>query len=217
MIRISEGPHLDDESRAMLASGRANASVALLIDTLVAMRGWEEHTGEVFAGAMLETEAPAAMHADALARAFTTIDSGGIASASVATPSYPELIRLPPALAEAICNAEARKGWKSIGYGVRQLGLGEASGIKAEILRIPEGVATPKHTHRGLEYTLCLVGEFFDATGTYGPGDVAYADPSVTHQPTASDDGGPVFVLAITDAGLQLTGMMGVLQRLLGK
>ena len=131
-------------------------------------------------------------------------------------PVYPELIKLPPSLADAIRTAETGKGWRSIGFGVRQLPLGDAEGVNAEILRIPPGVATPKHTHRGREYTLCLVGTFSDATGEYGPGDVAYADPSVTHQPTADRNGGPVFVLAITDGGLQLTGLMGVLQRLTG-
>jgi putative transcriptional regulator len=220
MIRIANGPYLDDESRAMLASGRANASVALFIDTIVEMRGLEERAGEVFAGVVLETEAPAEMRADALARVLATIDSGlGVgrgAETSVAS-AYPELIRLPAVLTEKIRDAEARKGWTSIGYGVRQLKLGEAGGVNAEILRSPPGVATPKHTHRGREYTLCLVGQFSDATGNYGPGDVAYADPTVTHQPTADREGGPVFVLAITDAGLQLTGVMGVLQRLIGK
>jgi putative transcriptional regulator len=216
MIRISKGPHLDDESRAMLASGRANASVALFLDSVLAMRG-EERPGEVFAGVMLEGETPTAMRDDALMRALAVIDGGRGPDISVAPPAYPELIRVPPALADAIRDAEASKGWKPIGYGVRQLPLREAGGVNAEILRIPAGVATPMHTHRGLEYTLCLVGEFYDATGVYGPGDVAYADPSITHQPTASRDHGPVFVLAITDAGLQLTGVMGVLQRLIGK
>jgi putative transcriptional regulator len=216
MIRIAKGPHLDEESRAMLASGRANASVALFIDSVLEMRG-EERPGEAFAGAMLEAEPSVALREDALARAMAAIEGGHGPDISVASPAYPELIRVPPALAEAIRDAEARKGWKSLGYGVRQLPLREAGDVTAEILRIPAGVATPMHTHRGQEYTLCLVGNFFDATGNYGPGDVAYADPSVTHQPTADADGGPVFVLAITDAGLQLTGVMGVLQRLIGR
>src|SRR5450432_2583896 len=138
MIRIENGPHLDDESRAMLASGRANASVALFIDTLVELRGLDERVGEVAAGVLLETEAPAEMRADAFARALAAIDiranAGGETSVA---PVYPELIRLPTALAEAIRAAEAGGGWKSIGYGIRQLPLGEAGGVGAEILRIP--------------------------------------------------------------------------------
>ena len=216
MIRIAKGPHLDDESRAMLASGRANASIALFIDTVVEMRGLEERAGERFSGALLEAEAPADMRTDALERVFAAIDGGASVKTSLA-PLYPELIKLPPSLADAVRSAEAGKGWRSIGFGVRQLPLGDADGVNAEILRIPPGAATPKHTHRGREYTLCLVGTFSDATGEYGPGDVAYADPSITHQPTADRKGGPVFVLAISDGGLQLTGLMGVLQRLTGQ
>jgi putative transcriptional regulator len=215
VIRIAQRPYLDDESRAMLASGRANPSVALFIETVLAMRG-DQRPGETFAGAMLEDEAPAAMSEDALAYALAAID-GGRASERPASPVYPELARMPPMLVDAIRDAEARTGWKSIGSGVRQLSLREAGGVSAEILRMAEGAATPRHTHRGQEYTLCLVGTFSDAAGTYGPGDVAYADPSVTHQPVARGSGGPVFALTITDAGLQLTGVMGVLQRLIGR
>ena len=216
MIRIENGPHLDDQSRAMLASGRANASVALFIDTLVEMRGLDDRVGEVAAGVLLEAEAPAEMRADAFARALAAIDRGAGGETSVA-PVYPELIRLPAALAEAVRAAEARRGWTSIGYGIRQLKLGEAGGIGAEILRIPPGGAAPKHGHRGREYTLCLIGTFSDSAGEHGPGDVSFADESVTHQPTADRDGGPVFVLAITDGGLRLTGLMGVVQTLLGQ
>src|ERR1700749_4728818 len=128
MIRIANGPHLDEESRAMLASGRANASVALFIDSVLEMRG-EERPGEAFAGVMLEAEPSADMREDALARGPAAIHGGQGAHISVAPPASPGLIRVPPALADAIREAEARKGWKSIGYGVRQLPLREAGDV----------------------------------------------------------------------------------------
>ncbi|MBI1359735.1 MAG: transcriptional regulator [Alphaproteobacteria bacterium] len=222
MIRIENGPHLDDESRAMLASGRANAAVALFVDTLMDVRGVDERLGERLSGAMLEAEAPAAMRDDALARALAAIDAPAAPeSAAKRRPkrsgqkAWPELIRLPPRLQDAIREAERDAGWKSIGFGIQSLAIRKADGVTAEVMRIPPGARTPVHTHRGREYTLCLVGGFSDARGSYGPGDLSFADPNVTHQPIADEDG-PCYVLALTEAGLQLTGVMGVVQKLLG-
>lgn len=215
MIRIAKGPHLDDESRAMLASGRANAAFALFIDTLVELRGLNERAGEVAAGAMLEAETPFAMAADALNRVLAAIEKAGpLAKAEI---TYPELIRLPQPLVEEMRGAEAREGWKALGGGISQLALCRENGVEAEILRIPAGVATPRHTHKGEEYTLCLIGGFSDEFGQYGPGDVTLRDPSITHQPIADDDG-VCYVLAVTQGGgIKLKGMMGVVQKLMGK
>ncbi len=220
MIRIENGPHLDDESRAMLASGRANAAVALFVDALMDLRGVNERFGERLAGAMLEAETPAPLRADAFARALAAIDAPEppkkASRRKKSSPHpWPELIQLPQALQAAISDAEREVGWKSIPLGIRTLQVGQADGVIAELMRIPAGVKTPVHTHRGREYTLCLTGGFSDGRGSYGPGDLSFADPDVTHQPVADDDG-PCFVLALTDAGLQLTGVMGVVQKLLG-
>src|SRR5579871_1285710 len=198
MIRIEKGPHLNDESRAMLASGRANAAIALFIDTLVELKGLNERVGDVAAGVLLEAEAPVAMAADALDRAFAAIEK--IGPAAKAEVAYPELIRLPQPLVEEVREAEARNGWKALGGGISQLILREEGEFEAEIPRIPAGVATPKHTHKGTEYTLCLLGGFSDEFGRYGPGDLTIADPTVTHQPIADDDG-VCYVLAVSQGG----------------
>ena len=63
--------------------------------------------------------------------------------------------------------------------------------------------------------TLCLIGGYSDGRGSYGPGDVSIADPTVTHQPKADDDG-VCFVLAVTDAGLKFEGVLGAIQKLIG-
>jgi putative transcriptional regulator len=51
------------------------------------------------------------------------------------------------------------------------------------LLRIPSGGGLPYHGHVGDELVLVLSGGFKDQTGTYHRGDVATADPSLTHTP----------------------------------
>jgi putative transcriptional regulator len=203
---------MDEATRAALASGRADPALALFIDSLMEMRGLSIIAGCAIAGAMLEAEPPAEISADALDRAFAAIEKGG----GPKTPSiYPELIKLPAALADAVREAETRAGWKMQTPGIRGLRLDVGGEARAEILRIEPGAASPRHTHKGQELTLCLIGGYSDGLRSYGPGDVSIADPSVTHQPRADDDG-VCFVLAVTDAGLKFEGLLGAIQKLTG-
>ena len=186
MMKVTAGQVLDEASHAALASGRAEPALALLIDSLMEMRGLSEAAGSAIAGAMFEAEAPVDMSADALGRVFAAIDKD---LATKKASEYPELIRLPAALMDAILAAEAGSGWSVAGPGVRKLKLNIGGGARAEIIRIAAGVAIPWHTHKGQELTLCLAGGFSDGRGSYGPGDVSLADPSIRHQPRADDDG----------------------------
>ncbi|MDP3737252.1 MAG: cupin domain-containing protein [Hyphomonadaceae bacterium] len=212
MMKVTSGQVMDEATRAALASGRAEPALGLLIDSLMQMRGISELAGEAVAGAALETETPAELSPDALARVFAAIDKGGTQRRA---SEYGELIKLPPVLMDAILAAETKTGWSGAGPGVRKLKLGLDGEARAEIIRIDAGVAIPWHTHKGQELTLCLVGGFSDGRGSYGPGDVSLADPSVRHQPKADDDGA-CFVLAVTDAGLKFEGLLGAIQKLTG-
>lgn len=200
-----------------VASGRVEPAVALFLDAAMELRGHADAAPGALSGALLEREASVAMAPDALARALAAIDALETAPAPrAAARRDAELIRLPRALQEAVRDAERRRGWTSALPGIRSLDLETAGDVHAEIIRIEPGVATPRHTHGGREYTLCLLGGFSDGRGSYGPGDVCEADPEVTHTPRADADG-PCYVLALTDAGLRFTGLLGALQRLLGR
>jgi putative transcriptional regulator len=216
-MKIETGA-MEDETRSALASGRASPAVSLLIDSALSLRGLEDQAGAVLAGVSLESETPAMMRDDALERAIAAIDAlpnrAPMHSPKYA-PKYVEVIRFPRALREAVADAETARGWTFAGPGIRSLQLGLAGDAQAEVLRIAPGARTPRHTHAGSELTLCLVGGFSDGRGSYGPGDVSEADPSVTHQPVADADG-PCFVLAVTDGRLKLTGLLGAIQRLAG-
>ncbi|HEX5005987.1 MAG TPA: cupin domain-containing protein [Hyphomonadaceae bacterium] len=204
---------MDDATRAALASGRAEPAVGLFIESLMEMRGLALEAGEVVAGAALEVEAPVELATDALASVFAAIDAAP--AAAERGPHYPDLIRLPRRLADAMLKAEAHRGWTTAAPGVRKLRLDVGGEARAELIRLEAGVATPWHTHKGRELTLCLLGGFSDGFASYGPGDISIADPTVRHRPKADDDG-PCVVLAVTDAGLKFEGVLGAIQKLTG-
>lgn len=77
------------------------------------------------------------------------------------------------------------------------------------------GKGVPRHTHAGIEFTLVLSGVFGDENGRFLPGDIQMTDPTVTHRPRA-EPGDVCVVLAVTDAPLRLTGLLGLIQRTLG-
>jgi putative transcriptional regulator len=212
MKKVTSGLVMDDATRAALASGRAEPSMGLFIDTLLEMRGISDREGEVLAGAMLEAEAPAAMADHALDMVFAAIERGGPPPRSM---RYPELESLPASLRDSIRAAEGKRGWYTAGPGIRRLTLDEAGGAKAEIIRLDAGQKVPWHSHKGQELTLCVFGEFSDSRATYGPGDFSISDVATRHQPIASK-AGPAYALAVTDAGLKFEGVLGALQKLFG-
>jgi putative transcriptional regulator len=214
MMKVTSGQAMDDATRAALASGRAEPAFGLFIDSLMEMRGRSEIAAEAISSAMFEAEQPADMSPDALAMAFAAIEKGG--APQQAAIAYPELIKLPAVLVDAIRAAETGAGWRQQGPGIRGLRLDVGGEARAEILRIEAGAATPRHTHKGQELTLCLIGGYSDGRGSYGPGDASVADSTVTHQPQADDDGA-CFVLAVTDAGLKFEGILGAIQKLIGE
>jgi putative transcriptional regulator len=213
MMKVTSGQVMDEVSRAALASGRAEPALGLFIESLMEMQGLAFDTGEVVAGAAFEAEALADMAEDALVRTFAVIDVAP--KQKERAPHFPDLIKLPRRLADAMLEAEAGHGWFTAAPGVRKLRLDMGGEARAELIRLEAGVATPWHTHKGQELTLCLLGGFSDGFASYGPGDVSVADPTIRHRPKADDDG-PCVVLAVTDAGLKFEGVLGAIQKLTG-
>lgn len=214
MIRVAKDHVLDDATRAALASGRAEPALRVFVDTLMNLRGISEQEGEVFSAALLEAETPVAMSPSALDMAFAAIERGGLPKPAKAL-AYPELGGLPADLLDLVRTAEAKRGWAYAGPGIRRLDLGAEGPLKLEVIRLDAGRSTPWHTHKGLELTLCVHGEFSDNIATYGPGDFSVTDGTVRHQPRAHP-GAPAYALAVTDAGLKFEGVLGALQRIFG-
>lgn len=77
--------------------------------------------------------------------------------------------------------------WKSYGGKVfsANFDIGEAE--RVSLLYITGGVQVPQHTHKGLETTLVLHGQFSDEDGEYHEGDYMVSDGSVKHSPKTKE------------------------------
>lgn len=226
-------PDVTAASLAMeYAAGRLTAPLRLLVETQAALRPDIAAViagGETLGGALLETAAPAPMsdRAEAVAlAAIEALESGaGEAAGLVKATADPvkaamggskwieEILALPDPLRETVL--ESGLDWKFAGPGVRRLRLVEENGSEAELLRIEPGHGAPRHTHEKREFTLVLTGAFHDGIARYGAGDLAALDHTTTHRPIA-EAGEVCYALAVTDGGLEFTGVLGVVQKWLG-
>ena len=207
------------------ASGALDAAFALLVETQAAIRpdvAREVAVSEAIAGAMLERQTPAPMAADAFDKTLALIDrsdpeilrhqSAAVAGARM----LDELTDLPAPLLDHTVNAIADTGWAQPAGGVNRLTLDLGTASEVELYRIEPERSVPRHSHKGSEFSLVVAGGFTDETGAFGPGDLSVKGPEDVHQPIA-DPGEVCYVLSVRDGGLRLTGMLGLVQRMLGQ
>ncbi len=153
------------------------------------------------------------IEADDRADASTISTSAGIADAGVS-----EFDRLPPRLRRMAQASMAGRGWNRVAKGLQTLDLagpsrGDGPSSEIQLLKLEPGAAVPRHTHCGTECTLVLTGAFRDEFERYSVGDFAFGNPDLTHQPIAEDHE-ICYALSVTTAPVQLTGVLGVLQRI---
>jgi len=207
------------------AAGCLDPAFALLIETQAVLRPDVSRAiarAETIAGIFLDTETPAQLSDTALTKALAMIDcleserAEPKAAVHLAGEALDELLTLPIPLREIALESCATENWKTLTPGIRRLTLDTDSQADVELYRIEPGKTVPKHSHKGGEFTLVVSGGFSDETGHYGPGDISVKGPEHTHQPTGDMDG-VCFALAVSEGGLKFTGMMGVVQRILGQ
>ena len=179
---------------AAYAAGCLDPAFAMMVETQSLLRPEIRQSvavSEMISGTLLETAPEARLNDGALDRA------------------------LPDPVRVAALDAIGRKGWQVMGRGLKRLTLETGSSMETELYRIAPGARIPRHSHAGSEYTLVVAGGFTDERGSYGPGDVIINGPDDCHQPVG-DEGEVCYALAVRDGGLRFTGMIGVIQRLLG-
>jgi putative transcriptional regulator len=208
------------------AAGQLAPAMAMLVETQAALRTDARDNlliAETAAGAFFECEAPVDMSPDALSKALAAIDAAPFTAAPAVAQKrgaraagavLDEILNLPEPVRERALNAIGAGGWSFAGPGIRALDLDLPGDCKAELLRIEPGWGAPRHTHGGAEFTLVLTGAFHDERGIYCAGDIAVAGPGVTHRPTA-ERGEVCYSLAVTEAPLEFTGALGMIQKML--
>jgi putative transcriptional regulator len=101
--------------------------------------------------------------------------------------------------------------WRRIGIGLWHRPLPLPGQGSVQLVKAAPGAVVPDHGHAGAELTLVLRGALIDATGRYGPGDVADLDEEVEHTPAADATAGCICAVA----NERPTRFHGLLARLL--
>ena len=212
------------ELYAAYAAGCLDPAFAMMVETQSLLRPEIRQSvavSEMISGGLLETAPEARLSDGALDRALAAIDAMeaeealSVRAGRAAGEAMDEILALPDPVRGAALDAIGSKGWQVMGRGLKRLTLETGSSMETELYRIAPGARIPRHSHAGSEYTLVVAGGFTDERGSYGPGDVIINGPDDCHQPVG-DEGEVCFALAVRDGGLRFTGMIGVIQRLLG-
>ena len=209
------------------AAGCLDPAFSLLVETQAALRPDVKRAvarAETIAGVFFESEDITALSNGAIDKAFAMIDAFEAGEQSqpranaihLAGEGLDELLGLPEPLREVALTSFQENKWRGLTQGIRRLKLDAGSQAEIELYRIDPGCTVPKHSHAGSEFTLVLAGGFSDETGNFGPGDISLKGPNDMHQPTG-DMAGVCYALAVRDGGLRFTGMMGLVQRLVGQ
>lgn len=208
---------------SQFASGALDPAVMLLVETQAALRADAAGTLDavnLLGGDALECEAPSGLAGDALDSVFARIDALETGSetsrraARIAGSAIQELLQLPEPLREHALAAAGRKGWEFAGPGIRIMRLPVRSQAEVQLLRIEPGHGAPRHGHSGVEHTLVVTGAFRDEAGRFGVGDISTRQSGDVHRPVA-EPGEVCFALAVTEGPIELTGALGMMQRML--
>lgn len=201
--------HPSDELLVAYGTGSLDEATALLLATHLALcprcRA-EVARVECLGGSLLDDLPPADMADGALAAVLARLETPVLSVSPPRRAGTPGL--LPRPLRDYVGDGLESLPWKRMVTGIEQAVILERRGIRARMFRIGSGVAIPKHGHDGMELTLVLQGGFADDAGHYRRGDVAAADSAIVHHPVA-DKGESCICLAVTDAPLKLTGLVG--------
>lgn len=191
------------------AGGGLGMAGGLLIATHLALCPGCRHTVaemESLGGAMLEDLEPEPVSSGALDALLARLDEPDEPPPPRrAPPSGPLLV--PEPLRSHVGGDFAAMKWRAMVPGFQCVDIPLGQGERARLLRMRGGVASPRHTHDGIELALVLEGGFSDSLGHFLRGDVGVGDGSIEHQPIADPEG--CICLSVTLGRLRLTGALG--------
>jgi putative transcriptional regulator len=199
--------HPDDDLLLAYAAGSLDEARSLLLAAHLSFCSHCRETVrrmEALGGAQLDALPESDLSRDAWAQLMRRLDAPPDPPAPVAGKSRGGL---PAVLAPYFGAGRRTPRWRKFGP-VEQAVLFKRGGLRARLLRIAPGTVMPRHGHAGQELTLVLDGAFSDDGAVYRQGDVTLADSEITHSPAVVGDT-PCICLAVTDAPLRLSGLIG--------
>ena len=117
----------------------------------------------------------------------------------------------PAHVNKLINNATKTPVWKKLSKSMEEAKLFTGqSKFEVALHKICAGGVTPKHDHRGLEYTVVLKGSFSDENSVYTEGDFIVREPGDVHQPMGAKNG-ECICLSAQEAPIRLTSFLGYL------
>lgn len=215
--------HLDEATILAYAAGSLDEAFAVVVASHVALCGScraAVRRAEAVGGHILEAAEAVPVSDAARARMLAQLDVVQPFHAPDRRVQPPAKIgEMPRPLARLLGDASLDDvRWKPVapGISVHDLPLSARSGGQLRLLKIGPGRAMPDHGHGGEEITLVLRGAYRDRFGEFRAGDVADLDETVEHQPTVTEDG-PCICLVATEAPTRMKSFIArLLQPLIG-
>jgi putative transcriptional regulator len=115
----------------------------------------------------------------------------------------------PAPVNKLIHKANKTPVWKRLSKSMQEAKLYTGQDkFEVALHKICAGGVTPKHDHRGLEYTVVLKGSFSDERSVYTEGDFIIKEPGEVHQPMGAKNG-ECICLSAQEAPIRLTSLLG--------
>lgn len=120
------------------------------------------------------------------------------------------VVGFPAHVNTLIHSANKTPVWKRLSKSMQEAKLYTGQNkFEVALHKICAGGVTPKHNHRGLEYTVVLKGSFSDEKSVYTEGDFIIRKPGDVHQPMGAKNG-ECICLSVQEAPIRLTSLFGV-------
>jgi putative transcriptional regulator len=160
-------------------------------------------TLEATGGTLLEDVPPVPLEPSAFDRLLARLDQPPRAPPPIVNPHLPEPL-----------NRIHFGRWWPIGIGIWYRPMQAAGAAWGGLILGQPGRALPRHSHSGLEMTSILSGAFADGEGEYYAGDLS--EPENHHDQPPRVIGTEPCLCILASEGMQLRGLLGLGQRLIG-
>ena len=157
---------------------------------------------------LMAISSPETIDDDLFDKVMAKIDQP-LPAVEVTQPEESGISGFPAHLNKLIHNAAKTPVWKRLSKSMEEAKLFTGQGkFEVALHKICAGGVTPKHGHRGLEYTVVLKGSFSDENSVYTEGDFIIRKPGDIHQPMGAKNG-ECICLSAQEAPIKLTSLLG--------